>query len=258
MSKKSPKIIPETSRFLCIDGGSSRIKAYEYYRGHAKLLTQASEVGALMRAIRSHTAQSYDAVLIYGHRQWSPKLEHATYPAGEKYELSFQTVPGNFMRYSTPETLGLDRYLACLGAAQQLRNEEAVVVIDAGTACTIDFMWKEGIYEGGVIMPGLQIWEEGLRDRTPQLPSVDRIIPKSHPGKTTRSCLEWGLMGSFAAAIRYHIYRYEEELTDRLKVMVTGGDGEDLLSPLQLATRQFDEYLVPKGMVAFFGRFLAK
>jgi len=125
-----------------------------------------------------------------------------------------------------------------------------VIVVDAGTACTIDSMSGEGVFNGGVIMPGLSAWENGLRQCTPQLPAVERALPSTYPGKTTHSCLQWGLLGSFTAAIQYHLERLRQQYESGT-VMITGGDAKDLLSPLEIPENNHDSLLVFRGMIGF-------
>jgi len=154
------------------------------------------------------------------------------------------------LAYDTPETLGIDRYLACLGAwIQSNERGRGVVVIDAGTACTIDVMDANGVYQGGVIMPGLSLFEQGLKKFTKALPEVERDIPDSYPGKSTQECLKWGITGSFVGSIQFHLNRIAEniEYTDWY---VTGGDARVLAQNISRSYQlTVDHYLVMKGLV---------
>lgn len=128
--------------------------------------------------------------------------------------------------YTTPKTLGMDRFLACLGACAYTNSP--VVVIDCGSACTIDMMTGDRIYLGGVIMPGLRLFHSAVEQNLPQLPQTDRVIPDRFPGKNTTECLEWGINGSFVAAVRDFTNRFLEK-SSGADVYVSGGDADFLL-----------------------------
>lgn len=159
-------------------------------------------------------------------------------------ELSVHDIPGTTLDYDTPETLGIDRYLACLGACKF--SGTAVVVIDAGTACTIDYMTEGGVFHGGIILPGLKIWEEGLKLRTPSLPSVERNIPPIWPGKSTEASLQWGLTGAYLDVIEAALERYKAKFGE-FKLWLTGGDSDDINRLLE-QTMIIDKNLVFEGM----------
>ncbi len=130
--------------------------------------------------------------------------------------------------YKTPQTLGLDRFLVCLAAWKE-SDKENVIVIDAGSACTVDLMSDEGIFKGGIIMPGLQILKDSMKDRLPELPEAPDSIPEEWPGKSTVECIEWGVNGGFLLAIKGFIERYKTCVSDP-KIYVTGGNGRQIVN----------------------------
>ncbi|MGA1464261.1 MAG: type III pantothenate kinase [Balneolaceae bacterium] len=173
--------------------------------------------------------------------------------------------------YETPDTLGLDRILTAWGAWLQYR--QSAVIIDCGTACTIDAVvattpdsptssghqptsseyqpiTNSATFAGGVIMPGIHTLHEALRHATPELPGVPLSIPQTFPGKSTQSCLEWGINGLFTDGVLAHIQRYRSWLGD-IPVLLTGGDAELLsnwLSGFGVMGLITDPYLIYKGM----------
>jgi len=154
-------------------------------------------------------------------------------------------IPENKIDYKTPETLGLDRYLACLGAYKQVNN--AVIVVDAGTACTVDLMDHNGIFQGGVIMPGISLFEKSLKENAKALPVVERQLPSEWPGKSTKECIQWGIVGSFVHAVEGHINEFLKNIeTDH--IFVTGGDAHFLFEHMSYEVRE-DPLLVMKGLV---------
>ncbi len=135
--------------------------------------------------------------------------------------LRLEDVPAARMGYGTPQTLGLDRFAACAGAWAASGTD--VVVVDAGTAVTIDHMDAAGVFRGGVIMPGLRLFEDSLQRHAPALPAVERGLPASWPPASTADALRWGLTGSWIAAVSAHVDRFRAE-RPHAEVWVTGGD----------------------------------
>lgn len=142
-------------------------------------------------------------------------------------EFTTSDIPSTMLDYKTPRTLGLDRFLVCLAAWKE-SGEQNVIVIDAGSACTVDFMTKDGMYSGGIIMPGLQILKQTMKNKLPELPEASESIPDHWPGKSTMECIEWGVNGGFVMAIRGFIQKYQE-MADNPKIYVTGGNAKQIM-----------------------------
>ncbi len=160
--------------------------------------------------------------------------------------IRFDDIPQNYLNYNTPETLGLDRFFSCLGAAAL--SKKNVVVVDAGTACTVDFMTSEKVFEGGVILPGLRITKQAMKNELPELPVPDENIPEHWPGKSTIECVQWGLYGGFIASIQSYIDRYKAEYRD-VSLYITGGEAGAIQKMLgsELAIN-YHKFLVFEGM----------
>ena len=149
-------------------------------------------------------------------------LIHSVYDR-EKITLITQNhIPSYLIDYSTPKMLGIDRYLTCYGAVSLTGNP--VVVIDAGTACTVDYMSSDYIYRGGVIMPGLSSIAMSVQQFLPMLPVVDDWIPKNWPGDSTETSLQWGTIGFFIEGVHGFLDRYREKFGN-YQLFITGGDG---------------------------------
>jgi pantothenate kinase type III len=147
-------------------------------------------------------------------------------------------------RYRTPETLGIDRYLACLGAWSLTSG--AVIVSDAGTACTIDAMDSGGVYRGGVIMPGLHMLIETLGHGADGLFTVPPGLPENWPPDTTTAALQAGTTGTFLAAWQAHVQRMHQLYPDA-RIFLTGGDAAFLAKKTSIETYRSD-LLVFEGM----------
>lgn len=162
--------------------------------------------------------------------------------------LSHNKILPGTLDYKTVDTLGMDRYLACLGA-WSLSKGNAVIVVDAGTATTIDWMNNEGVFKGGVITPGLSVFEKGLREFAPALPEVPRSIPSEWPPRSTREALQWGIAGSYVEMVKAHIHRFADK-SESCSIWITGGDAE-ILAQIREYQIQYHPNLVFEGLRAW-------
>lgn len=126
--------------------------------------------------------------------------------------------------YATPETLGCDRLAAAIGA-EVLYGVEDRLVIDFGSAITIDLITCSGGFEGGVISPGVGMRLWALNDRCARLPlcaptQVDRDV-----ARTTRSAIEQGVMRGVLYEVEGHIARFEKKY-GKNSIIFTGGDAK--------------------------------
>lgn len=137
--------------------------------------------------------------------------------------ITVNDIKPELIDYETPETLGMDRYLACYGA--QINSNNAVVVIDAGSACTIDYMDEHGIFKGGIIMPGLSSIRTIFKDTAPELPEVGLSFPAHFPGKSTHESLELGLIVFYVDGLLKMLERYTNNY-GAYDLVICGGDAE--------------------------------
>ena len=137
------------------------------------------------------------------------------------YELLVSQINAEQLEYVTPNTLGIDRYLGCLGAYSL--TTKSVVVADAGTACALDFMDGSGVYKGGVIMPGLQAILGIFKQTAPELPEIDMNLPESFPGKSTLASLKWGQLVMFTDGVKSMLNRFTGQFGE-YDLYITGGD----------------------------------
>ncbi len=223
---------------LFIDIGNTRIKSGE-------------RIGEVWSEIKNWSPEDLDGlkdIALKAERIIISAVSEANYNRltsmlNRRYDTLNYEMLEKYISYNTPETLGIDRVLAAIGAWRLTGS--ATVVIDAGTATTIDEVSVDGVFTGGVIMPGMQILEDGLSRQT-DLPQVDRMIPGAWPPRSTRDALRWGITGSYIAAVQAHLNRFKQHNPD-LAVVITGGDGHWLYDLLDIRARVIPE-LVFHGM----------
>lgn len=147
-------------------------------------------------------------------------------------ELTSKTPVPFKNEYKSPQTLGVDR-IALTAAAFYEFPETNVLVIDAGTCITYDFLNEKGIYKGGAIAPGLRMRYDSLNYFTARLPLVDKSMhPKNFIGNTTESSILSGVYNGMVFEIEGMITQYRS-LFQHLTVILTGGDMQILSKTLK-------------------------
>jgi type III pantothenate kinase len=133
--------------------------------------------------------------------------------------------------YSTPETLGVDRIALAAGAATKYPGEP-VLVIDAGTCITYDYINANQQYEGGSISPGFAMRYQAVHQFTANLPllSPENEIP-TH-GKSTANALHKGILSGVTYEIDGVIGEYKSK-NENLTVVLTGGDAKFLANNIK-------------------------
>ncbi len=140
--------------------------------------------------------------------------------------------------YENPQEVGADRIAN--GVAAHARYGGPVLVVDFGTATTIDAISAKGEYLGGVIAPGVQISSEALFQRAARLPRVEIRRPDKVIGRNTVQSMQSGLFFGYLGLIEGLLSRLREELDLEARVVATGGlapvfaqefDGFDSVDP---------------------------
>ncbi|MBR2606791.1 MAG: type III pantothenate kinase [Bacteroidaceae bacterium] len=147
--------------------------------------------------------------------------------------------------YRTPHTLGADRIAAVVGAQGEAPQKD-ILVIDAGSAITYDFLDAQGNYHGGNIAPGINMRLTALHEYTDKLPLVSSEGDTPAMGYDTETAIRSGVING----IKHEIEGYISETIKKypsLLVFLTGGDEKILINNIK--SRIFaDEYLVLKGL----------
>ena len=125
-------------------------------------------------------------------------------------------------RYLTPETLGRDRLAAAVGASSVFPGKD-VLILDAGTAITIDMITSGGEYLGGNISPGLNMRFRALNEFTDRLPLLKADDLEPILGNSTESAIRGGVQWGIIFEIDEYINRQKIRYPD-LEVILTGGD----------------------------------
>lgn len=132
--------------------------------------------------------------------------------------------------YLDPEQLGVDRWMALIGA--RARTAAAVLVVSAGTAMTIDALSAEGQFIGGVILPGMSLMRRALAQGTARVepaPGARHAFPRC-----TADAVESGVIAALCGAVDRQFGALEAMAGAPPRFLLTGGDAEALLPHLAL------------------------
>lgn len=154
------------------------------------------------------------------------------------------------IRLEQPNHAGIDRILNAV-ACNTIRAEGVpAVIIDTGTATTVDAISPEGAFEGGSILPGFELCARALHQYTALLPfvTVDEMTNESHEplGTTTREALRSGLLWGQIGAIRELVNRLSARWSAAPFVLLTGG-GAPLAAP-ELPEARWEPCLSLQGL----------
>lgn len=155
--------------------------------------------------------------------------------------------------YDNPARIGVDRLAAASAAHRATPAGQAVVVVDAGTALTVDAIDAEGTFRGGVIVPGLRLGLNALGAGTSLLPQVELAATTPLLGKNTADGLRSGALHGSAALIEGLCTRMAATLDTPVAIFLTGGDGP-LLYPHITAIHTCDPNLVLRGLALAYRR----
>jgi len=134
-------------------------------------------------------------------------------------------------KYSTPKTLGVDR-IALVSSAISNFPDKNVLIIDAGTCITYDFVNNKACYFGGAISPGVSMRYKSLNVFTKKLPLLEPSNEYSLIGDSTITSIHSGVILGVINEIDSAIYEYKKKNSD-LTVVLTGGDVNFLSNKLK-------------------------
>jgi type III pantothenate kinase len=120
-----------------------------------------------------------------------------------------------------PREVGADRIANA--AAAHLLYQGTVIVVDMGTATTLDVVSKDGDYLGGAIAPGIASSAESMFHKTALLPRIELAGVKKAIGTNTVSAMQSGMLYGYVGLVEGLVARIQAELPEKAKVVATGG-----------------------------------
>jgi type III pantothenate kinase len=216
---------------LIIDIGNTRVKAAVFEKD--RLVT--------LYTFNSNKIVSEIKNIIKKHQIIAAILSSVSLISKQKIDKLQKIVPFTFISselkipfknlYKTPKTLGVDRIALVFGGVIKY-PEQNILIIDAGTCITFDFVNKEKEYLGGAISPGIQMRYKSLHHFTAKLPFLELEKPANFIGNSTKQSINSGVINGVVQEIDGVIQQYKNKYLD-LTVVLTGGDTNFLSKQLK-------------------------
>jgi type III pantothenate kinase len=215
---------------LCLDVGNSQIYGGLFEGDELRLrfrkITQrgasSDELGVFFRQVVRESGRDPAKVAAIGFCSVVPDINHSLANACRRYfdlepfVLRAGVKTGLKIRYKNPAEVGADRIAGAVGAVNRY-PERDLVIVDLGTATTIEAVSSGREYLGGAIVPGLMVSMRALEQNTARLPKVEIVRPDRACGRSTVESIQAGLYWGHVGTIR--------EVRDRLVGECFGGRG---------------------------------
>jgi type III pantothenate kinase len=146
--------------------------------------------------------------------------------------------------YDEPRNVGADRIANAVGAYDLYGGPS--IVVDFGTANTVDAVSEKGEYLGGAIFPGIEISLDALFARAAALRRVELVPPKNVIGKSTIEAIQSGAVYGFSGQVDAIVDRFQAELGE-CTVVSTGGLAE-LIVPFSRTVQHYEPWLTLQGL----------
>ena len=179
----------------------------------------------------------------------------ANWVRAERPEDDYSTLGHTDLPLSTnveqPDRVGMDRLVAALAANRLRHPSRPAIIVDAGTAITVDLVDMAGVFQGGAILPGFRLVARALAAGTDQLPEADSLFAREAPrpiGKSTIEAIRSGLFWGGVGAINELVARATQQLTVSPQLFVAGGDAGLLAEHLSVDAT-FEPDLVLHGIL---------
>ena len=230
---------------LLIDIGNTRLKwAVDSARGFEPgegLLSSAISPDEIVNQVWNRLQPAHVLISCVGKQELQQQISACIATKwGLEAELLVSPAKGNGITnaYSQPEKLGSDRWAAMVAAVDQVN--EAVCVVDCGTAVTLDVVTADGLHQGGLITPGLGLSRQCLQVATQMnFAMPESQLGRAYLGQSTEQCLQQGTLSAICGMIN-RTYQQTTQNYGAVSLILTGGDAE-----LLQACLEYESLLVP-------------
>ena len=229
----------EGNKIVRVHSIESTLPPYQLQQALKKILSRLQKRFPVPQAVV--ICSVVPKVLAFVERQISRQMKIQAKVVGRDIKVPLKN------NYRRPREVGQDR-LVCAYAAKCLYGQP-LIIIDLGTAITFDVVSRRGAYEGGMIVPGIRMSADSLFQKTALLPKIDAIkAPRALIGKNTRESILSGLFFGYGAMCCGLIDRLSLKITEKPKVIVTGGHTRLMKKFIAGKITKIDRHLVFKGM----------
>lgn len=225
---------------LVLNIGNSRLAIGSFVGGELQYtkriaLDQREDIqGAIAEAWKTVDDPDAEVCAASVNPQVNEFVEHAAQQAtgkpvqwvGQQVDLPIK------VKTEAPEKTGVDRVLSMAAAYEQMQT--ACVVVDAGTAITVNVCDDKGNFLGGAIAPGAAMMLKAMHEHTAKLPDVALAIPEKAIGATTEQAMLHGVYHGIRGMVKELVESYAVELGNWPDIICTGGDAQTLFGGWEL------------------------
>ena len=173
------------------------------------------------------------------------RFSHKHLHIDEPIVISANIELGIRVNYNPVSDVGADRIVNAVAAHSKYPGP--VIVVDFGTATTLDAVSSDGTYLGGAIAPGIRISLDALFSRAARLTGVALEAPLKAIGTTTAASLQSGIVFGYAGQVDALVNRFLLEMEDNVTVIATGGQA-DLIAKYSRTIQKVDDLLTLEGI----------
>lgn len=214
---------------VAIDAGNSYVKVARVEADAVELVAQVptAELARARSAIAEAAIADADSpgaetiVMVSVVPSWSAAVAEAAQGLGLRLIVADQRTIPIPVHLRRSDTVGADRLLDAWAAT--LRFGAPLIVVDLGTATTVDAVGADGAFLGGAILPGIELGAQALARGTAQLPRIDATDLPAAIGTDTPAAIASGLVFGHVGAVRELVGRMKAQIGVRATVVVTGG-----------------------------------
>jgi len=200
------------------------------FRRETNIHSSSDEIGIFFRDVLRENGYDWKSISRIGVCSVVPSVNYSLSSACSKYlnheplfvQAGIKT--GLKIKYANPKEIGADLIAAAMGAVS-LYPDRNTIIVDMGTATTLELISKENEFLGGSIMPGFKISVDALASGTAKLPSVEIAKPTGIYGSTTTEAIQVGLYYGNAGAIKEICSVYQNQVFHGEKTFVLGTGG---------------------------------
>ncbi len=190
----------------------------------------SDELGIFLRSVLKENGFDWKKIERVGACSVVPAINYSLSSAIKKYfdrDLLFIQAgikTGLKLKYSNPREIGADLIAAAMGAIS-LHPGINMIIVDLGTATTLELVTKNNEFLSGSILPGLKISVEALANGTAKLPSVEIAKPEHLCGTTTTEAIQAGIFYGTAGSLKELIYLYKKNIFHGENTFILGTGG---------------------------------
>lgn len=206
------------------------------YTMHGLLDTFAIDKSQITAAIYASVVPPLDDIFIQG-------VEN--YIGVPCMKVTSKLVKGLKIAMKNPTGIGADRLANAVAGIEKYGSP--LIIVDLGTAITLDVVSKEGAYLGGTISPGMELGMEALFEGTAKLPKISLVAPSKFVGGNTIEALQSGIVYGTVGMVDTLIKEIHKELGYECKLIATGGHSH-IFTKYSTLVKECDPWLTLDGL----------